>query len=280
MNVLWFVLVLLQAGDGGTRADNAPRVAAKPTATSPTVVVTATESAGRTEDLSDPAVLARLAAGLESEDASVRERAFEQLALAPKKLVVPYLKQALGSAHEATRLAAVNLVRRHDVKALGRDLVRQLGRDRSDFVRRELCHAVLECAPTQAARALREAMLDDTAIMVRRAAINDLGRLGTIEAAEALVDGYQMIGDEADGEYLIVHLTNALTLATGQSLGRDNLEGWQHFVADMRRLADSAEEGEGEAIVEDGNDEDAVEATIEPVETTVAKTDPPIGGDD
>lgn len=279
MNALWFVLVLAQASDGGTRADNLPRGATKPTANPPAVVVAAKESAARTEDLSDPAVLARLAAALESEDAGIRERAFEQLALAPRKSVVPYLKQALGSPHEATRLAAVTLVRRHDAKALGRDLVRLLGRDRSDVVRRELCHAVLECSPKDAARALREAMLDDTAIMVRRAAINDLGRLGTIEAAEALVDGYRMIGDEPDGEYLIVHLTNALTLATGQSLGRDNLEGWQHFVADMRRLADTAEAGEGEAIVEDAND-DAVDSTVEPVETTVATTDPPSGGDD
>lgn len=252
MFVLWIALCLGQVGD----APQGRRPATPPARTAPADPKAASEDVS----LSDPAVLAVLASELEADDANVRENAFERLSRAPKALVAPLIKVALDSEQEATRLLAIKLVRRHVAKTLGRDVARVLARDRSEIVRREASHAVLEVAPKDAARILREAMLEDESLMVRRAAINDLGRLRTLEAAEALVEGYEWIAEEPDPDYLIGHVANALTLATGKSFGR-NLEAWQFCVADLRRLAEEADAVAGGELagVEPGEDEESAE---------------------
>lgn len=272
MIALWIALLLAPAGE--------PASQSRASAPAPSIGASAREPAKvAVVDLSDPAELAACAQALEAEDDAVRESAIEKLARAPKALVIPVIKVSLGSPREETRLAAVSLVRRHQATVLARDVSRILDRDRSERVRREACHAVLDLKPKDAVRTLREVMLGDESVVVRRAAINDLGRLRSVEAAEALLEGFAWISDEAEPDYLLGHVTNALTFATGKSFGR-NLEAWQFHVADLRRLADAEEAvGSEEAGAEDAVADDAEPVEEEPVPTTGAEvTEPSSGG--
>jgi HEAT repeat protein len=187
--------------------------------------------------LQDPVVLAKLRRDLEAEDAAVREGALEQLVRGDAKSVVPIARAALVSDREATRVLGVKILRRLTAKGVHRDLERVVDRDRSDTVRREACHALIDCAPKDAPAILLVVAREDTSTAVRRAAINDLGRLASLEAAESLVQVLADVLAEGD-EYLVKQTTLALTLATDKLHG-ENVEGWRHHVAKMRADAEA-----------------------------------------
>ncbi len=197
----------------------------------------------------------RLAAALQSDDESTRDSAVESLTQLSVADVAPIAQTAMNSANSEVRLAALKILRHVprtgpvDMKltrSVCRDLARVLGTDRVDENRREACHVLAEWSPDGAVVVLCKSATNDSADTVKRAAINDLGRLASVDSASALVDVLQFMIEQKD-EYLIGQTTLALTLATGKTLG-ENVEGWRHLVADLRKAEDEKKAEKGPEV--------------------------------
>src|SRR5690606_5153614 len=139
------------------------------------------------------------------------------------------LRPKLTSDSSDTRRAAIRLVRQLRIERADQVLTQLLRGDSDPKVRRDAAHALAEIAPEKAVDRLRTAAFLDREPGVRRAAVQDLGRIGSIAAANALCDVLEDAITQDDA-YFTSLAERALTLATGQTHGT-NLEGWRHWLA-------------------------------------------------
>jgi HEAT repeat protein len=254
MNASLFLLLQIalpqQADQAPPRAQPTSAVSRAASARLPTPEADAAALALRTAEL------AELGAALQLEAAAPREAAAARLAKLAAKDVMPHARAALRSESADVRLTAVTLLGKLPYGAGAREIERVLDLDRVPEVRREACHALLDAAPRAAHRALFDAARDDDELFVRRAAINDLGRLRSSEGADALV----LLLEDAmldEDEYVADLCQKALTMATGKTLKR-NLEGWRAAIADMRKQEEqraARERGDVETLDEEVADE-------------------------
>ena len=170
----------------------------------------------------------RLTAALDSDLKATRDDAADVLAALDPDEVWKGVKTKLRAGHQDTRRTVLRLIRTLAITHAAGDVSRALRSDDDAKVRREAAHTLASIAPDRAVDPLTTAAFLDRAVIVRRAAIQDLGRIGTPEASDALVDVLERCLESGD-EYLGDLATRALTLATGQSFG-DNLEGWRHWL--------------------------------------------------
>ncbi len=178
----------------------------------------------------EPPSLDVLAARLESSDRAVRDGAAESLARHDDaRDVWKAVEKMLRSESPSTRRATIRVIRKLRIEEADAAVARLLRKDPDPKVRRDASHALAEVAPRKAVSRLRSAAQYDDDVIVRRAAIQDLGRLGSLDAARTLCDLLEE-AIAADDAYLSTLAQRSLTLATGRSFGT-NLEGWRHWIA-------------------------------------------------
>ncbi|MFG0318851.1 MAG: HEAT repeat domain-containing protein [Planctomycetota bacterium JB042] len=177
----------------------------------------------------EPPALDVLAARLESSDPAVRDDAAERLARHDDaRDVWKAVEEMLRSDSADTRRATIRVVRKLRIEEADAAVARLLRKDPDAKVRRDASHALAEVAPRKAVSRLRSAALYDDEVIVRRAAIQDLGRLGSLDAARTLCDLLEEAIVDEDA-YFSTLAQRSLTLATGQTFGT-NLEGWRHWI--------------------------------------------------
>lgn len=179
----------------------------------------------------------QLVAQLDASEKATRDEAIVALTRLDPEEVWSAVKPLLRADQEETRRAVVRLIREMEIGAAVSAICRTLRSDTDAKVRREAAHAITDLDPERAVGELRTAAFLDREIIVRRAAIQDLGRIGSLEAAWVL---YEVLEEAvASGDtYFSALAQRSLTLATGKSFGA-NLEGWRHWI-DGQRTDDGA----------------------------------------